>query len=227
MKDALYFSHDCNARNDVKILMLRQKFGWEGYGLFWALIEAMAEASEYQLDNTVITAISFNYNTDYNKLKSIIEYCCEIKLFKEENDVFWSESLKRRMELKVAISEQKSRAGKIGMAKRWGKDNTDITEDNNKRNKRNKTNNDKEVFESFRKIYPGIKRGLNTEFKDFQKHKDWQDVLPTLITIINNQISNCKRLKMQKEFVPEWKHLTTWLNKRCWEEEIETKGQVF
>ena len=129
-KDAYYFSHDTNARNDVKILMLRQKFGWEGYGLFWALIEAMAESSEYQLDNTVITALSFSYNTDYNTLNSVIEYCCEIGLFKNENGIFWSNSLKNRMALKVVKFEQKSRAGKKGMAKRWGKNNTVITDDN-------------------------------------------------------------------------------------------------
>ncbi len=31
-KDAYYFPHDCNARNDPKILALRSVFGAEGYG---------------------------------------------------------------------------------------------------------------------------------------------------------------------------------------------------
>ena len=32
-KDAYFFSHDCNARNDPKILALRSVYGAEGYGV--------------------------------------------------------------------------------------------------------------------------------------------------------------------------------------------------
>ena len=42
-KETYYFSHDYNARNDQRILQLRFKFGWEGYGIYWALLETMAE----------------------------------------------------------------------------------------------------------------------------------------------------------------------------------------
>jgi len=38
-KEAYYFSLDSNARDDPKILQLRMEMGWEGYGLFWAIIE--------------------------------------------------------------------------------------------------------------------------------------------------------------------------------------------
>lgn len=31
-KDAYFFAHDCNARNDPKILALRSVYGAEGYG---------------------------------------------------------------------------------------------------------------------------------------------------------------------------------------------------
>jgi len=34
-KEAYYFSHDSNARQDEKIIKLRMKLGWEGYGLYW------------------------------------------------------------------------------------------------------------------------------------------------------------------------------------------------
>ena len=28
-----------------------------------------------------------------------------------------------------------------------------------------------------------------------------------------------------KDFVPSWKHLTTWINQECWEEETDTSAQ--
>ena len=41
MKESFYFSHDYNARNDQKILMLRGKFGNEGYALFFYILETI------------------------------------------------------------------------------------------------------------------------------------------------------------------------------------------
>ena len=38
-KETFYFSHDYNARNDIKIKRLIVAHGYEGYGIFWALIE--------------------------------------------------------------------------------------------------------------------------------------------------------------------------------------------
>ena len=38
-KETFYFSHDYNARNDIKIKKLILKHGFCGYGIFWAIIE--------------------------------------------------------------------------------------------------------------------------------------------------------------------------------------------
>ena len=51
-KDAYYFPHDCNARNDPKILALRSVFGAEGYGVYWMLIEIRREQPDYKLQVT-------------------------------------------------------------------------------------------------------------------------------------------------------------------------------
>jgi len=45
MENAFYFRHDYSARNDQKILMIRSEFNnWEGYGLFFAILECLCEA---------------------------------------------------------------------------------------------------------------------------------------------------------------------------------------
>lgn len=86
----------------------------------------------------------------------------------------------------------------------------------------NNNYNNSEIFSSFLKKYPGTKRTLETEFVNFQKKtKDWKDVLPLLENAIENQKKSREYLKRLGKFVPEWKHLSTWINNRCWEEEGE------
>ena len=46
-KDTFYFSHDYNAHNDVKILYMRHQLGMEGYGIYWFLIESLADAGGF------------------------------------------------------------------------------------------------------------------------------------------------------------------------------------
>jgi hypothetical protein len=77
------------------------------------------------------------------------------------------------------------------------------------------------LFDEFRKLYPGTKRGNQTEFDNYcKKHKDWLSCLQLLKTAISNQIDSRENKKNKGEFVPEWKNLQTWINQRCWEEEI-------
>ena len=51
-KDAYYFPHDCNARNDPKVLALRSVFGAEGYGVYFMTIEILREQPDYRLKVT-------------------------------------------------------------------------------------------------------------------------------------------------------------------------------
>lgn len=80
-----------------------------------------------------------------------------------------------------------------------------------------------EIFNNFRLLYPGTKLGNKTEFDNLRKkHKDWNEVVPLLLPALNNQITARMKKTESKLFVPEWKNLSTWINKRCWEEEIES-----
>ena len=112
-KDAYYFSHDANAHTDEKIIDLRMNHGWEGYGIYWAIIEMLRSASEYRL-NTEYNRIAFALNTNSNTIKSIIE---DHNLFVIEDESFYSESLMRRMKAKDA----KSNKARENALKRWGK----------------------------------------------------------------------------------------------------------
>lgn len=122
-KEAYYFSHDANARQDEKILMLRAEHGWEGYGIYWALIEMMFESSDSALHHSKVKGIAVSYNIDMALLNQIIDTCIEQNLFQSEDDLFWSDSLIRRKNKFRDIKNKRSEAGKKGAAKRWENDN--------------------------------------------------------------------------------------------------------
>lgn len=80
--------------------------------------------------------------------------------------------------------------------------------------------NEELMFEEFRKAYLGTKRGLRTEFENFKKkHKDWREVLPILKVAYEQQIAAKQSAKGSIDTRYE-KHLQTYINNRCWEEEV-------
>ena len=114
-KDAYYFSHDSNARNDEKILLLRMKLGMEGYGIFWAILEKMRENADYMCSKNY-GVIAFDLGVDEDKIKRIVE---EFGLFKDSEcgKRFYSESLMNRM----AKMNEKSQKAKDAANARWNK----------------------------------------------------------------------------------------------------------
>lgn len=76
-----------------------------------------------------------------------------------------------------------------------------------------------DAFNEFRVAYPGTKRGLQTELDDFLK-KNADSVIPLLLPALQREIHHHKKLLDQRKLVPEWKHLKTWINNRCWEQEF-------
>lgn len=124
MKDAFYFSHDLNARNDPKILALRSVYGMEGYGRYWVLIEMMREQADYKLmlSKYVWNALALQMQCDASAAQQFVEDCInEFNLFESDGDAFWSNSLIRRM---VKKDDKKEKARKAANA-RWNKASSD------------------------------------------------------------------------------------------------------
>lgn len=116
MKDnSYYFKHDCNARQDEKLLALRMKLGWEGYGLYWALIEKLRESDNYSCVCDY-NLIAYDLRSDANKIKSIIE---DFRLFEFTTDDnqgkrLYSKRLLDDMHLKDNVRKARKEAGKKG-----------------------------------------------------------------------------------------------------------------
>lgn len=104
VKEAFYFSHDSNARSDIKILALLQKHKWEGYGLYWAIVEMLRESSSHKLP-TNFNLLAYELRTSNELIKSIVT---GFGLFTiDENDnLFWSDRLIKSMQMKTVKSEK-------------------------------------------------------------------------------------------------------------------------
>ena len=129
MKKTNYFSHDSNARNDDKILAIRMKFGAEGYGIYFMLLERLREDSKY-MSIRDYNMIAFDFRTSVDKIKSIVEDF-GLFIFTEDEKYFYSENFNERMSVKDEKTEKRSIAGRKGMAIRYAKkqqnDNNVIT----------------------------------------------------------------------------------------------------
>lgn len=119
-----YFPHDSNARNSEKLIRLRMRHKAAGYGVFFMILERLREEPSY-MSVKDYNMIAFDLREDASLIKSVIEDF-GLFVFTEDGKYFYSESFKKRMEFKDDKSKKRSEAGKIGLAKRWGKKESEI-----------------------------------------------------------------------------------------------------
>ncbi len=117
-KDAYYFPHDCNAKDDPKCVLLIEQLGLEAYGAYWILIETLRDQPGYRYPLALLPAIARRYNTTVQKIELVIR---QYGLFSFDNDdFFFSQSLNRRMSDYDDKRKQRSLAGKASALKRLG-----------------------------------------------------------------------------------------------------------
>lgn len=110
-KDAFYFSHDYNAHNDAKILYMRHELGMEGYGIYWFLVETLADSGGI-LPLNIIPILAKQMDVSEAKVNVLIN---TYNLFQIIDGQFFSKRLIEHLELRNALSE----AGKLGAKARW------------------------------------------------------------------------------------------------------------
>jgi len=115
---AYYFSHDQNARNDEKILMLRAEHGWEGYGLYWGLIEMMFDREDSSLAHNKLRGHATGLTVDPETLEAVVNTAIEVGLFESDGDRFWSNSLCERKGRMEEERQKRVEGGKKRQAQR-------------------------------------------------------------------------------------------------------------
>jgi len=146
-----YFSHDSNASDDPKCILLIEQLGCEGYGIFWILVETLRSQDDFRYPLKLIPALARRFNTSAEKMLAVIK---GYELFIiDDDEFFYSKSLNERMQIYLEMKEKRSIAGKIGMSRRWGGKqetpllqsyNTVITENNKEKKNKIKENKIKE-----------------------------------------------------------------------------------
>ena len=116
-KDAYWFSHDSNAKDDPKCVLLIDQLGLEGYGIYWVLVEILREQPDFSYPLALIPAIAKRYGTTAPKVESVIR---NFGLFGTREDTFfYSPSLIARVLAYKEKQDKKSAASiKANMA-RW------------------------------------------------------------------------------------------------------------
>jgi len=117
MKKSYYFSHDYNAHNDVKILFLRQQLGMEGYGIYWFIIESLANAGG-RLPLKILPVLAMQMQTSEVKVLAVIK---EFDLFQVIDEDFFSLRLIQSIDILTTIKKINSEKGKKSAAKREAK----------------------------------------------------------------------------------------------------------
>jgi len=114
--DTFWFKHDYNARNDEKILELRSLHGAEAYGVYWMIVETMADNDNGGIKANLIGGLSHGYGVAKGRLQEIIECCISVELFYEKDGYYFSKRMLRHKDERKLYSEN----GKQGAEKRWG-----------------------------------------------------------------------------------------------------------
>lgn len=110
MKDSHYFPHDVNARVDEKIIHLIYKMGWEGYGIFWGLIEKLHESGGYMRDDCDI--IAFDMRTNSESIRAVLH---DYDLFTFQDGRFTSSRVLKNIQIRADISAK----ARISANKKW------------------------------------------------------------------------------------------------------------
>lgn len=122
MKDAPYFKHDGNARNDPKIKALIKKYGMKGYGSFWVIVEMLRESNGYKLEDEdfIWDALAEQMQCEAKEVHTFVKDCIDkFKLFIQEDGFFYSPSFIQRMSRLEEIRQKRQNSAYI-MHEKYG-----------------------------------------------------------------------------------------------------------
>lgn len=221
-KDAYYFPHDSNAKDDPKCILLIEQLGLEGYGIYWVLIETLRDQPGYKYPIALLPALARRFNTTHEKMKTVIYGYGLFTVI--EDEFFFSKSLAGRMIVLERKREQARLAGEASARKRqqllsggtpvertFNDSSTGVQPVNKSKVNKNKEKNIKvkdkktynDFFESLWTLYPN-KKG-KAQVSDSQKAK--------LFDIGFEELSRCiTRYKTTKEDWKAWQNGSTFFN---------------
>lgn len=220
-KDTYYFSHDVNASNDPKIIVMKELCGVISYAWWWILIEQLAAQEEYKLpmDKITFTGLGIAFGMKQNEANAssneaklstakqaeayvnlLINEC---ELLETDGEFFWSPSLLRRNLLRKKkqeeISKKRSEAGRLGglksgEARSKTKQLLEANEANEAKGKERKGNN------SYSYSYGDDGENENSEnvLTMFDENSNKQDPYKNVFKIYMNDVGEISSMTKEK-----------------------------
>lgn len=166
MKEAYFFTHDYNARQDPKLQEVLMDIGVAGIGIYWCIIEQLYEQGG-TLPISSIKVIAFTLHANIDDVRNIID---NYGLFESDGVEFWSPAVSRRLDGRKKMSEKRSKA----ISKRWSENTKNESENTNvckndtnvSESDTNVSESDTNVSENDTVIYNNIKEKKRKEYNN-------------------------------------------------------------
>ena len=220
-KDSFWFRHDTTAGRGLRLRKIQHIYTHWGKGIYWDVIEILREQQGYfhPSDEGSLQLLSSLIGCqEPQKFLNWFKDCVRLDLLQEKDGVFFSSVLNENMRKWEIKKRNPSGSGSETLT-------NPLTDDEYKR-REEKMREHKNTFEVFRLLYEGRKRGLDTEFEYFCKHKDWEQIIPLLTPAVKSQKTEKDVARAAGKFTPEWKNLKTWILNRCWEDSVSVITQT-
>lgn len=112
-------THDFDAAEDRGIVRLRAKYGWEGYGIYWRLVEHLGQVAAQnhteQRDDVGIGIIAQLAGRNKKWAAQFLDYCINVaELFQANETHWWSDRLLREMAKYDQKADQRKQAASAG-----------------------------------------------------------------------------------------------------------------
>ena len=107
----LWFRHDVGTMNDIRMQKIMRKYGLEGIGIYWCLIETMY-TNNGRIFHSEIADIAFMIHADEEK---VAEMASDQDIFESDEDSFWS----NRVNSELSIQQEVSEKAKEAINARW------------------------------------------------------------------------------------------------------------
>lgn len=223
-KDTYYFSHDVNASNDPKIIVMKELCGVISYAWWWILIEQLAAQEEYKLpmDKITFTGLGIAFGMKQNEANAssneaklstakqaeafVILLINECELLETDGEFFWSPSLLRRNLLRKKkqeeISKKRSEAGRLGGLKSGkARSKTKQMLEANEANEANEAKGkERKGYNSYSYSYGETRENENSEnvLTMFDENYNKQDPYKNVFKIYMNDVGEISSITKEK-----------------------------
>lgn len=92
IKTANYFPVLTNNYNSTLALEIRMNYGWEGYGIYFAILQKLASEESRSIELKLIKAVAFDFHCNITEIQPIVE-----GYFTSVDGYFWSEELNKSL----------------------------------------------------------------------------------------------------------------------------------